>query len=138
VAFRSLIEPPEELRDTPGLWFCVERSAVLVHADAGPLRLPQARHPRQLGIEVDHEHFLGVLDGVPVWAAGIDRELPGECGLRPEPLFGLFSHVPEHVWMLAGRAVQIADWHRTHQFCGRCGSPTEPATGERARRCGAC
>jgi NAD+ diphosphatase len=39
---------------------------------------------------------------------------------------------------LAGRAVQLVEWQRTHQFCGRCATPTEQAEGERARRCPAC
>src|SRR5690606_32955256 len=39
---------------------------------------------------------------------------------------------------LAGRAVQIVDWDRTHQFCGRCGSPMERLDNERAKKCPAC
>jgi len=34
--------------------------------------------------------------------------------------------------------VQLVEWDRTHQFCGRCATTTEPAMGERARRCPAC
>jgi len=32
----------------------------------------------------------------------------------------------------------VVDFERTHRFCGRCGVPTEPVSGERARRCSAC
>jgi NAD+ diphosphatase len=39
---------------------------------------------------------------------------------------------------LAGRALQLIDWDRTHQFCGRCGARTEPRAGERVRVCPAC
>jgi NAD+ diphosphatase len=39
---------------------------------------------------------------------------------------------------MAGRGVQLLDWARTHRWCGRCGTPTEVAPGERARRCPAC
>jgi len=51
---------------------------------------------------------------------------------------GLWGRVDETVWTVAGRAVQLVEWERTHRFCGRCATPTEPATGERARRCPAC
>ena len=34
--------------------------------------------------------------------------------------------------------MQLVEWGRTHRFCGRCGTPTEPAPGERAMRCPAC
>lgn len=43
----------------------------------------------------------------------------------------------DHFW-LAARAVQIVAWDRDHQFCGRCGTPTELNPGERARQCASC
>jgi NAD+ diphosphatase len=39
---------------------------------------------------------------------------------------------------VAGRAVQIVEWDRTHRFCGACATPTEPVAGERARICPSC
>jgi NAD+ diphosphatase len=50
----------------------------------------------------------------------------------------LFESMDESLYSLAGRAVQIVDWDRTHRFCGRCGAPTERLSTERARRCPAC
>ncbi len=75
--------------------------------------------------------FLGVLDGRPCWA--VDADLPGGT-----PLMGLWGSVAEEVWTVAGRAVQLVEWARTHRYCGRCGTPTEPAAGERAMRCPRC
>ena len=34
--------------------------------------------------------------------------------------------------------MQIANWDRTHQFCGQCGTPTETLSFERAKKCPAC
>src|SRR5438067_10445365 len=51
---------------------------------------------------------------------------------------GLYGQVEEIMFTVAGRAVQLVEWERTHRFCGRCGTPTEAATGERARRCPDC
>ncbi len=136
--FQSLIVPPDDVVGIYAKWICVGKGTVLVTPGSDGLRLPEAVHPRDLGINVDHEHFLGLLDGIPVWAAGIDT--PGDT---PEPfshetLFTLFPHFPEQTWHLAGRAVQIAEWHRTNRFCGRCGEATEEAHGERARKCSSC
>jgi NAD+ diphosphatase len=39
---------------------------------------------------------------------------------------------------LSGRAYQILDWDRNHQFCGRCGTPTVRREDERARTCSKC
>ena len=138
MAFESMIEPPDGVREQAGMWIVVGQSTILVETVETGLRLPQAVHPREFGVEVDHEHFLGFLDGTPVWAAGLDHPFDATDVLRAESLFALFPHVEEHLWVLAGRAVQIAEWHRTHRYCGRCGDPTEPARGERARKCPSC
>ena len=53
-------------------------------------------------------------------------------------LRALFTRLPEHLWPVAGRALQILEWDRTHRFCGACATPTAPLAGERARKCPAC
>jgi NAD+ diphosphatase len=54
-------------------------------------------------------------------------------GLRT--LFGRFDEVLVGV---ASRASQVIEWDRTHQYCGRCGSPTAVRSDERARACPSC
>ena len=136
--FISLITQPAETQGVPGIWFCIGHNTVLMARGESGLGPVEAIHPVDLGIDVDHEHFLGLIDGVPVFAAGIDYPGREPDEFSHENLFSLFQHLPESTWMLAGRAVQIAEWHRTHRFCGRCGEPTEEAPGERARRCPSC
>src|SRR5258708_40366407 len=41
----------------------------------------------------------------------------------------------EETLAVAGRALQISDWARTHRFCGACGKPMTKAHGERAMKC---
>jgi NAD+ diphosphatase len=53
-------------------------------------------------------------------------------------LRALFGAVDDALFALAGRAFQIMDWDRSHQFCGRCGTPTRHKANERARECPAC
>jgi NAD+ diphosphatase len=80
-------------------------------------------------------HFLGTFDGVACWAADVEGE-SGDPGFQP--LMALAARMDEFEWAIAGRAVQLAEWDRTHRYCGRCATPTEPAAGERARRCPKC
>ncbi|MDP1818570.1 MAG: NAD(+) diphosphatase [Acidimicrobiales bacterium] len=80
---------------------------------------------------------LGTLDGAACWAVDLDGDgVPDVEGLMP--LMGLYGRVDDLRWTLAGRAVQLVEWQRTTRFCGRCGTATEPATGERACRCPTC
>jgi NAD+ diphosphatase len=55
------------------------------------------------------------------------------AGLRE--IYGLTN---ETLFSLAGRALQIVDWDRTHQFCGRCGFRTRTHLTERAKECPQC
>jgi NAD+ diphosphatase len=50
----------------------------------------------------------------------------------------LFNRLPTNQLWLAGRAVQIIDWDRTHQFCSRCANPNEILAHERAKKCPNC
>ncbi len=79
-----------------------------------------------------------MLDGRHCWAVDVGPD--GEGGARDDvvDLFRLWSSVDETTWALAGRAVQLVEWQRNHRFCGRCGTPTVEAPGERATKCPAC
>jgi NAD+ diphosphatase len=46
--------------------------------------------------------------------------------------------VDKQTWLTAGRALQLVEWDRTHQFCGRCGIVTERVPGLHARACPRC
>jgi NAD+ diphosphatase len=121
VPFVPLLEPPDDCAPAPARWYWVRGSDVVL-VDEPP------------DDAVVH-HFLGTLDGVACWAADVDGA-GGDPGFQP--LMALAARLDESEWSVAGRAVQLAEWDRTHRFCGRCATPTEPAPGERARRCPAC
>jgi len=82
-------------------------------------------------------HFLGMHGDVACW--GIDVPHGEDPGYGAETdLYSLFGRVTDTEWAVAGRAVQLIEWARTHRFCGRCGEQTEMAHNERAFRCPAC
>ncbi len=82
-------------------------------------------------------HFLGMLDDAPCWAVDVPAGEDPADGAAID-LYSYFGLAGETDWLIAGRAVQLVDWARTHRFCGRCGAETELAGGERAMRCPTC
>ena len=83
--------------------------------------------------------YLGRLAGIDCWAAEAPADAPAPpSGLAWEGLRTLFSVLEDAHFALAGRAIQLLDWDRSHRYCGRCGSPTEAKAEERARVCPAC
>jgi NAD+ diphosphatase len=82
-------------------------------------------------------HVVGVLEGIAWHAVDVPPDVDPSDGAALD-LFAYHGRAGESAWLAAGRAVQLVEWGRTHRYCGRCGTPTEPASGERAMRCPAC
>ncbi|NES26719.1 NUDIX domain-containing protein [Micromonospora terminaliae] len=98
---------------------------------------PEGRFPRigELPAGLDWVP-VGTLGGVPAWAADTaDPEaLPGRWrGWR-----GLAAELPAAQADLAGRALAMVTWRRTHRWCGACRAELADVPGETARRCPAC
>ena len=129
-AFVPCLHPPAgaDVDHANERWFYVRGDDVLV-CD-GPAELP-----------LRGQHFLGMLADRPCWAGDVE---PPESGDRNAddgsfiPLRALWGRVSEVEWTVAGRAVQLVEWDRTHRFCGRCGNETGLSSEERSRRCPHC
>ena len=101
--------------------------------------LPLQKNNNILWFEPARTLYLGRLAGTDCWAA----EAPADAsapppGLAWEGLRALFSVLEDAHFALAGRAIQLLDWDRSHCYCGRCGTPTEAKTEERSRACPTC
>ncbi len=118
------------------LWFAFREERLLVHSgeQAG---VPEASSLEELGLSAVFEQEIGVLDGRRCFAVDLppDVEAPEEMVFRD--LRGLWG-VGEAFFLLAGRAKQIVEWHRTHRFCGRDGTETVPGPTELAKQCPRC
>jgi len=83
-------------------------------------------------------HIVGVVDGDAWWAIDVPADAEDPSYGSAVDMFGYFGQASAGEWMAAGRAVQVVEWARTHRFCGRCATPTEPSTGERGMKCPSC
>lgn len=147
--FVAGIIPPDN-RATPAYWFLFHRYDLLVFLDStsGAARLPRVASPASLvltGYSLAREQYFGYVQAgerIHCYTAellakrGDPPPLPE--GMAWLNLRRLFGRLPEADLWLAGRAVQLVDWDRTHQFCGRCGTRTESSPRERVKRCPNC
>lgn len=135
--FRPAVEPPVDATEA-AWWFVCRGSDVLVRTAGDAVALPSALDPTGLGLMPLRRQFLGMLDGAACWSLELAPDALLPAGHEFVGLRSLFGQLSDEVFAIAGRAIQIVEWERSHQFCGRCGTPTEQAPGERARRCPAC
>jgi len=126
--------PPEDWGSEP--WcFVFRRRELLVTTDH---RLPRVEELDAHGLEAVRRQYLGRLDDRHCFSIELHPDLPAPAGMVFRDLRSLFGHFDETLQSLAGRAVQIVEWDRTHQFCGACGAPTELSTLDRSRSCPRC
>jgi NAD+ diphosphatase len=80
------------------------------------------------------KHFLGVMGDVACFTI----EVENKSGIEFGNLRLLFGRADSMMTDLAGRAIQVCDWYRTHQFCGKCGTKTVEHSRDRAMICEHC
>ncbi|HTS23089.1 MAG TPA: NAD(+) diphosphatase [Casimicrobiaceae bacterium] len=102
-----------------------------------PPALPTLRDVADLGI-AGPRHYLGRLEGVNCIAIRAPSSASVGAPWEWRGLRSLFLQLPDAWLAVAGRASQIVEWDRSHQFCGRCGTATRDKAGERAKLCPAC
>lgn len=137
--FERLVDPGEHDPAAPGWRFVVHDGNLLLLGGAGDLPLP--RTWAEIGAppqDPARTVFLGLLDGLPCWAAALAPEHVSTGAARWIGLRAVFTELGEELFWFAGRAAQLIAWNETHRFCGRCGVPTERLTSERATRCPRC
>lgn len=83
-------------------------------------------------------HYLGRFQDADCIAISVAADTPEPAGWQWRGLRTLFLQLADPLLALAGRAFQIAEWERSHRFCGRCGTPTRDKGGERAKECPNC
>jgi NAD+ diphosphatase len=128
---------PSELT-APAWWFAFKDNQLLVQIDGENYQIPQLYSLLDIGLDPIRTQFLGTLNNQPCYSAelSIDVQVPTDMTLRG--LREVYGRLDEDLFALSGRAVQIVEWDRTHQFCGHCATPMQQLPTERAKRCPHC
>jgi NAD+ diphosphatase len=132
--FVSGLVPPDP-RPERALWFVFRGRELLVRDD---LSLESMAPPQAPDLGILRSQYLGRLGEEHCFSAEVAQGHPAPSGMRFQDLRMLFGRLDETLHALAGRAVQIVEWDRTHLFCGACGGSTESRSTERSRVCTRC
>ena len=127
----------------PARWFIFKGDVLLMRSNGETAEVPLMADPSALGITLICQHYLGYLENdrleqTDCYGAEIAPGTPLPEGMVADGLRQLYPVLGDRMFSLAGRAIQVVTWDRTHQFCGQCGTPTESLADERAKRCPAC
>lgn len=137
VRFVPSLRPPQ---DPPraALWFAFRGDRLLVHAEDDRARPVEYAELAKLSVDFEAGHYLGRLDDLDCYAVDLDPSTELPLDIAAEGLRALYGRMVDEQYAVAGRAVQILLWDKTHRFCGRCGQPTVNAPADRAKLCPQC
>lgn len=136
--FYPAVTPDDSVEPGDAWWFVFRGGELMITAGQGDRAIPRRSALLELTGELVRTNYLGNFAGEHIYAAELGAEALAPDGFGFQTLRGLYGVVDDQVFALAGRAAQILEWDRSHQFCGRCGSPTETMATERAKRCPNC
>lgn len=114
--------------------FCNDQLVLSSH-DAS---LPSGMILHQLGLSDAMFQPLGLWNGAFCRAVSITAPETLPDGFQLRRLRSLLDEMPDEWVAVAARGYQIAEWARTHRFCGVCGNKTVIADGNRSAACPAC
>jgi NAD+ diphosphatase len=137
MVFIPAVRPPAS-HEPDGYWFVFQQNRLLVRVEEQRSSPPVCRNLQSLGVQPLRTQYLGTLDEHSCFAAELAVEAAAPKGMQFEQLRGLWGSLPEELFWIAGRAFQIVDWDRNHQYCGRCATPTQDQQEERVKICPKC
>lgn len=134
--FNPAHRPPGDI-EFPALCCAFQAGRLLVQRTGAALQLPRL-HPGQLGAKPEESHYLGTLDGQHCFAVRLPELQPLPEGAELMGLRAFMLEAEDVVAAVAGLALQVVEWDRTHRYCGSCGQPTVAHASDRARECPDC
>lgn len=132
-AFSPLLSP---LDHPDPLTLVFQEGRLLVRAE--DLALASSDVLGSLVLPAERTHPVGLLGERYVQSVWLDADVAAPEGYEFKSLRALFGNVGDEVLGLASRGVQIAEWARTHRYCGACAQPMTLVAGERCMRCPQC
>lgn len=135
--FVSQTEPPTE-RSQPAWWFAFQGNKLLICIESDKTYIPCLMDIKAVGLTPIRQQYLGTLADTDCYSVEIEQDHVSPKSMSFKGLRQLFGSLEDDFFSLAGRAFQIMEWDRTHQYCGHCGTPTLPLSGRRAKQCSKC
>ena len=87
-------------------------------------------------MEMVNKQFIGYLNDKPCYLLEITLDSKLDKGLILTPLRNLLGRIPDSLFTVCSRSLQLSEWRKNNQFCGVCGTQMIMHETERAMFCG--
>ena len=118
-------------------YFVINSHQILSFKNENFLRPLNSDELNWSGLVVKRKHFLGHLNNESCFVVSTE----GECSLEQahfSDLRSMLGRIPDDLFSVISRAIQIQHWFDAHKFCGYCGNELKEDSNERAMICNNC
>lgn len=120
------------------IWLVVREQQLLLNEDPSQPLFPQWNSAMAEALFPGPQFFLGRVAERQYGLILMDAALPVPEGFYPDEMRRLLPGMDQEQQALASRAVQLALWWHTHQFCSACGAGTRLHARDFATVCEGC
>ena len=86
-------------------------------------------------MEMVNKQFIGYLNDKPCYILEIAEDSKLDNDFILTPLRNLLGRIPDSLFTICSRSLQLSEWRRNNQFCGVCGTKMRMHETERAMFC---
>ena len=120
------------------IWFIFRQNELLVEEKEDKIFIPNFNDLESVNINPVRVQDLGIRSCGKCYSVEVSKEYTEPLGMKFITLRNLYGQVPDEIYIEAGRAIQIMNWDRTHQYCGVCGNSTNTILNEYGKICPQC
>ncbi|WP_258879888.1 NAD(+) diphosphatase [Clostridium estertheticum] len=118
------------------LYFLFCNDELLVKLENNIASIPTINELQNL--KMNNIQFLGSENGKNCYCGEMSEDVVIPNFMFYMSLKSLTHKLPEDMFWIGGRAIQVVNWNNDHVYCGRCGTLTQNVNGERAKKCPKC
>jgi len=119
-------------------WLVFQNDCLLIAKNDTAHKLLTASAINELIAAFSRQHLLAQFDDFDIYCAELATESSLPQSIDPIPFRKALESLGTDWYSIAAKARAIINWDKNHQYCGRCGHPTELKTGAFERHCPAC
>ena len=128
---------PDAIPVSGALWVIVSKNNVAITNGNKPTIFSET-NPADSLCPILRVQYIGHRNATACYAVEVASGTAPPADWQYSGVRELFGRIPEDELAIAALAVQIIDFDRTTQFCGRCGAGTRQLRTERAKFCSDC
>ena len=122
----------------PALWFLFQGEQIALQPGDPCPHVPLLSRPDLPSELFSTDYYLGTYGKTDCFGIDLPANEQLPCTLQLYTFRSLLSLLPKDLFSIAGRAKQLVFFHKTHRYCGKCGSNTSESATEDARICDSC